>query len=256
MLFRSKWSLAEFLKDKGVPHPITVKYSSGVAASILEGLQYPVIIKPIDKGNAQGIETFDQPEALKSFFENQKLKHEYIIQPLIDGYDIDCSVLCMEGRIVTYTIQKAIVASKVRFRAAVGIEFLYDERVLKVVEKMMNILNWSGVAHIDLRYDAGADEIKVIEVNARYWGSLMGSFNAGINFPVLAIKARLGEVVPKIAYKFSRYFQGDLPIRLIMKGLFRSEKQKVRLRETNLYYTIKDPLPVLLEKVRNIKTRF
>jgi D-aspartate ligase len=182
--------------------------------------------------------------------------HEYVVQPLIDGYDIDCSVLCENGRIVAYTIQRGIVSAKVRFRAAVGIEFLYDDRVLHVVEKMMTLLNWSGVAHVDLRYDAGADEIKVIEINARYWGSLLGSLNAGINFPILAVKTAQGESIEKQKFVCSQYFMGKAPLKQLTRGLFGPEKNKVRLRDTSLYYTLKDPMPVLAEIWMKIKSKF
>src|SRR5258706_3814939 len=122
-----KWRLAEFLKGSDVPHPRTIKYSKGVSEKAIHDLHFPIIIKPIDQGNALGIYTFQNPTELLAFFEGQKLQHEYIVQPFIDGYDIDCSCLCSEGRIVAFTIQRGILPAKNRFAAAIGIEFLYDE---------------------------------------------------------------------------------------------------------------------------------
>ena len=248
-----KWRLAEFLKGSDVPHPSTVKYSKGVSEKAIHELHFPVIIKPIDQGNALGIYTFQNPTELLAFFEGQKLQHEYIVQSFIDGYDIDCSCLCSEGRMLAYTIQRGILASKNRFAAAVGIEFLYDESVLKVVEKLMKRLNWSGVAHLDLRYDQKANEIKVIEVNARYWGSLLGSLNAGINFPLLAVKTSKGEAFEKKEYGFVRYFMGKSPLKKLWKTAWGPTKDRVRLRDTSLYYTLRDPMPVLFEMMAKFR---
>jgi len=100
---------------------------------------------------------------------------------------------------------------KSKYRAAVGIEFVYDERVVQVVERLMRLLNWSGVAHIDLRFDQDEDEIKVIEINGRYWGSLLGSLNAGINFPALAVQCCNGVAIEKKTYSFKPLLYGKIP---------------------------------------------
>ncbi len=248
-----KWQLADFLKSADVPHPRTVKYEKGVSEKLIAELPFPVIIKPVDQGNGQGIYTFQDPTELLLFFENQEIQHEYIVQPFITGFDIDCSCLCSEGRILSYTIQKGILSSTKKFQAAVGIEFLYDERVLRVVERLMKHLNWSGVAHIDLRHDQKADEIKVIEINARYWGSLLGSLHAGINFPLLAIKTAKGEVFEKEEYRFTRYFMGKSPLKKLWKTAFGPRKDRVRLNDTSLFYQLRDPVPVIFEMIKRFK---
>ena len=248
-----KGRLAEFLKGSDVPHPTTVRYAKGISDKAIQGLPFPVIIKPIDQGNALGIYTFQSPAELLAFFESQEVHHEYIVQPFIDGYDIDCSCLCSEGRILSYTIQRGILSSKNRFAAAVGIEFQHNEKVLTVVERLMKLLRWSGVAHIDLRYDRQADEIKVIEINARYWGSLLGSLHAGINFPLLAVKTAKGEAFEQKEYSLNRYFMGKSPLKKLWQTAWGPAKERVRLRDTSLYYTLRDPLPVLFEMVARIK---
>jgi len=117
----------------------------------------------------------------------------------------------------------------------------------------MKLLRWSGVAHIDLRYDRQADEIKVIEINARYWGSLLGSLHAGINFPLLAVKTAKGEAFEQKEYSLNRYFMGKSPLKKLWQTAWGPAKERVRLRDTSLYYTLRDPLPVLFEMVARIK---
>lgn len=250
-----KWKLAQFLDKHGIPHPTTIKYEPGVNEDAIRALKFPVIIKPTNQGNALGIELFDNADNLFAFLKKSKLKHEYIIQPYIKGYDIDCSLLALNGKILAYTIQKGITFSEVKFRAAVGIEFVYEEKVISACEKMMRLMNWSGVAHIDLRFDEEENSAKVLEINARYWGSLLGSLNAGVNFPLLAIKATRNEPFDKPEYKHNRYFMGKSPIAKILRSMFTSGKDKVRLLETSLLYTLKDPMPAvfeLLDKIRRI----
>ncbi|MEI9917738.1 MAG: ATP-grasp domain-containing protein [Bacteroidota bacterium] len=250
----NKWKLSQFLFSKGVPHPFTKSIEGSVDDEVLKDLTFPVLIKPDDAGNGRGIRSFQTEQQLKSYFEHHKdQKDHYIVQPLIDGYDIDCSVLCKDGKVLAYTIQKGIVSSKEAFHAAIGIEFLHNDEVISVVRRMMGLLNWSGVAHIDLRYDTAAKEIKVIEINARYWGSILGSLKVGINFPELAIKLAKGESIPSLDYREERYFMGKSPIGKLLK-------RETHFRNTSLYYSMRDPGPVLsefLDKLsRKIKHRF
>jgi predicted ATP-grasp superfamily ATP-dependent carboligase len=249
-----KWKLAGFLEKYDVPHPKTIMYSAATSDDEVRRLRFPVIIKPTNQGNAMGIDLYQDPDKLLTFLKAQT-KHEYILQPYIKGYDIDCSLLALDGKILAYTIQKGIVFSEVKFRAAVGIEFVFEEKVIRIVEKMMKLMNWSGVAHIDLRFDELEDMPKVLEINARYWGSLLGSKNAGVNFPLLAIKTLRNETFEKPDYKRNRYFMGKLPIARILNSAFKSGKEKVGLFETSLPYTLRDPVPSffdILEKLRKI----
>ncbi|HZY82681.1 MAG TPA: ATP-grasp domain-containing protein [Cyclobacteriaceae bacterium] len=240
-----KWQLSQFLTKHGVPHPATTKLDKTLDQKSLSLLKFPVIAKPINLGNAQGIHSFDSLDALTGFFKNQDVQHEYIVQPFIKGFDIDCSVICNNGEILAYTIQRAIEHSKKKYAAAVGIEFLFHEKVLGVVTQMMKHLNWSGVAHIDLRYDEADDLVKVIEVNGRYWGSLLGSLVAGINFPLLSLKIVKGEEFALPKYEFSRYFMGSAPMKRLLTSMFSSNR--IHFRETSFSFSVRDPGPFLTE---------
>ena len=250
-----KWELSQFLKDRNIPHPSTVRCRQGASSSVVNSLKFPVIIKPINQGNALGIRSFRDEKSFLNFFETAKIEHEYIVQPLINGYDIDCSVLCSNGKVLAYTIQKAVQHAAVEYRAAVGIEFLKNDEVIDVVRRMMAELNWSGVAHIDLRYDADAKLVKVIEINARYWGSLLGSLNAGVNFPFLAIEVMNGRLFGMPDYSFKRYFMSNAPFKKIFATMFKPKEEKVALRDTSLYYSLRDLKPFLVETYSKIKSR-
>ena len=54
------------------------------------------------------------------------------------------------------------------------------------------ILKFCGVALIDLRNNNQDDHIKVLEINPRYWGSLIGALSTGVNFLYFACLSGLG----------------------------------------------------------------
>ena len=61
-----------------------------------------------------------------------------------------------------------------------GVEFLYEDKLLKSVMILIKPLNWSGITHIDMRYDEKTNNFKVIEINPRFWSSIEASLFAGV----------------------------------------------------------------------------
>ena len=134
-----------------------------------------------------------------------------------------------------------------------GIEFVQEEKTLGVVQQLMRELKWTGVAHVDLRYDVHADHPRVIEINARYWRSLLGSLVAGVNFPYLACRTALGEVFPVPEYRHTRFISKPFPaLQHLFKVPGRSGAVSVSFAETNFAYMFRDPLPDLVREIRNL----
>jgi carbamoylphosphate synthase large subunit len=62
---------------------------------------------------------------------------------------------------------------------------------------MLAALNYEGVACIDLRRDRKDGKLYLLEINARFWGSVMASYRlANVNFPLFMLKLSFGESVP------------------------------------------------------------
>jgi predicted ATP-grasp superfamily ATP-dependent carboligase len=250
-----KWGLAQFTTDHGIPAPCTTLLPAGDAMDLRTmGLRFPVLCKPTDRSNGSGIHLCQDQEALIMFAGSTTAKESrYLVQRFIEGFDIDCSVLCVEGSILAYTVQRGFIGSSQPFAPPVGIEFVQEDRTLDVVEQLMRKLRWTGVAHVDLRYDIQEDVPKVIEVNARYWRSLLGSLVAGVNFPNLACRTALGETFPVPEYRHSRFISKPLPaLRYLMHPKGMSGVASVSFAETNFAYMFRDPLPDLVREIRNL----
>ncbi len=53
-------------------------------------------------------------------------------------------------------------------------------------------LNWQGVAMLEYRWDPASDRLYLMEMNARFWGSLHLALYAGVDFPRLLLDASHG----------------------------------------------------------------
>jgi len=80
--------------------------------------------------------------------------------------------------------------------------------------RLLEALNWHGVAMIECKRDPETGRHVFMEVNGRLWGSLQLAIDAGVDFPTLLVRCAMGESVrPCHAYRVgvrSRWFWGDV----------------------------------------------
>lgn len=80
--------------------------------------------------------------------------------------------------------------------------------------RLLEALDWQGVAMVECKRDAATGRQVIMEVNGRFWGSLQLAIDAGVDFPSLLVRCAMGEAVaPCPAYRVgirSRWFWGDV----------------------------------------------
>lgn len=236
----NKASLASFLSAHGFPHPESVVIKADAPRpEKLSTLTFPVLLKPPVSFGGKGIKKFEGPSELDFFLARQGKEGEWLVQEWVEGSDIGVSVLCRNGQIIASTVQHAIVPSSIPFQAATSVEFRYDRAAMDVVTRLMKELNWSGVANIDMRLSRLTKAPLILEVNGRYWFSLLGSLHAHVNFPLLACESALGLAKTNTTPRETRYFGGYSRAALSLLG---GGRWRVRPSETDLGYLVGDPI--------------
>lgn len=252
---RNKWLLNQFARQHNLPAPeaVLVTFDSTFERRV-SALEYPVLLKPTSLTDGQGIRYFDTPADLQGFLQSQSetlFKDRYLVQTFVRGYDVGLSVLCREGKILAFTIQRGIMSH--RFGSLMAMEFVRRDDVLDVGQGLLSALRWSGIAHIDFRHDSRDGRPKIIEMNARYWGSLLGSLVAGVNFPYLACLAAQGVSFPVPQYQLSKFAYTTVAIK---EGLFwpwgKSSLKGFSFRETGLRFFLPDPLPEVVKRLQEL----
>lgn len=191
--------LAGVLEKMGVLVPLHVSINSKEdIIKFTSTVGFPVLIKPTRSSFGWGIKKFNSLNPLLNYFEKNKLyQKEYILQQFIIGSDINCNVFCEHGEVICHTIQESPVRYGVNFSPHDTIAFGPDEEVISEVRKVMRKFNWHGVANIDIRRDHRTKKFYILEINGRYWGSVIASLaRAGMNFPDIAAHYALGNRIP------------------------------------------------------------
>jgi len=231
-----KDKLAELLKSKGFQTPETFR-SKDLDTDLLPKDFFPCLMKPVRGSGGRGFVSVDDRLALEKLLTTGKYEN-YILQKHISGPDIDCSILAVDGEIKAYTIQRALLSDGYSFSKAICFE--NDEILYNEVERFIREIGFSGIAHLDYRFDDREGLPKLIDFNARYWSTLEGSKAAGIDFAMLNCLEALHIPYEKPVFKHCNYLLG----RAVYSRL-KSTNGKVPTF-TDLKSRISDPLPELL----------
>lgn len=157
-----------------------------------EGLTFPLLLKPGRNSFGRGIVSFDDPDALEQHLSASDTTGSSL-QEYIRGSDVTCNIVARRGVVVMHTIQESPIKLPGNYSRNDDLTFKEDDEVLGIVSRIVAELEWEGVACFDLRRRATDGKVYLLEINGRFWGSLVSSLNvAGINFPAFVIRQALG----------------------------------------------------------------
>ena len=244
---RDKGRLIAFMRAHGIPHPPAIPLAPrATLPERLRGLSFPVLVKATRSKGGKHIFRCDEAAEVVRWARTRPEDRDYVVQSFVAGTDVCYCVLAEEGQVQAYTIQQDIAPPAAPFAPLEFIRFVHDDRVEAVGRALVEALGFSGMACIDLRYNADRSSVAVLEINPRVWGSLLGSLRAGVNFPDLACRVALGLPIDVTPYTTTEYSVGEVGL----KHVWRTVRRGIPLRDSCMAYGLDDPLPDLAEFAR------
>ena len=240
-------------------------------------IEYPVVIKPRyskvfykDKWISCLV---DYARSADELFKKYKAVHRVAPLPLIQEYIIGqnygINLLMHHGQLKAVFSKRSIRDKPPSGGVSVMRESIpVDQRMLEYAEKILRLLNWSGVAEVEFKIDPNDNLPKLIEINGRLSGYVQLATECGVDFPYLLYLLSIGESINIcLSYKIglkSRWLLGDLDhllTILLMRreklnlqpnypGRFRSLVHFLNFFETNSKFEVfrwDDPKPFLQE---------
>jgi predicted ATP-grasp superfamily ATP-dependent carboligase len=251
----NKWLLARFLKEREIPGPPTVLVTGDdLFEEKLRAIKFPVLLKPVSAWGGEGIERFEDLASLRRYLaqrDPKRINGRFIVQSFLPGFVVGVNVLSSHGRLLATTMQRGIIPNTQKYAAAGAIRFIKEDRFFAIAQELISALHWSGFANLDTLYDSCDNQLKILEINARFWGSLRGSLIAGVNFPYLACLAALGIPFSMPDYALTRYAHPKTALRegfLRLSG--RSREIDFAFGETGLKFMLADPLAETIRAFR------
>ena len=242
-----KYLLFELARNVGVRVPATATVSKETLGSLnSQSFRYPVVVKPrksamrLSTGVAKrAVHYADDSVHLIRTIKDMLLddEDELLIQERIDGYGAAVFGIYEHGRPRFFFAHRRIREKPPSGGVSVLCESvpLRDEEVA-AARRILDSLNWHGVAMIEFKVDT-AGHAWLIEINARFWGSLQLAVDSGADFPWLIYQLAMG-ADPEIPLSYTagnrlRWWLGDLD---------------------NLYARLRDPhwTPTISHKAKSV----
>ena len=248
----NKWSLNNLLRDLGLdsPHSIIIT-NKGDVDKIAEIKNYPVLIKPTQSEGGIGIVFVENRESLHKQIAKELIyggNSEYIVQEYIEGSIMSISLLCNYGKILAFEIHQPIDKAFKELTFSRMIEFITDSSLLEYCQELISRIKWSGVANMDFIKEKAGGKLFLLDFNPRFWGTLIGSTWAGVNFPYLACLSAMGISYPLPKYKNIKYY--GLEKGQMLPFLFSNKENKVdSIRNSSIYMFLLDPLPKIMNQL-------
>ena len=198
-----KWVLAERCREHvRVPETVVVDADFDPAAPAL-----PVIVKPRAGSGSRGIRLIERRAELEALERDGTL----LVQEHLPGPEYSLDVLARADGHVAAVVPRARL--KVDSGIAVTGRTLHDEALEGYAREVARLIGLTTVANVQVKGDV-AGEPALLEVNARFPGTMPLTIGAGVDMPRLAIGEALGTPIPDGPLPFEdiamvRFFQEE-----------------------------------------------
>lgn len=139
----------------------------------------------------------------------------FLLQERIQGSGVGIFLLMKDGAVLAHFAHRRLREKPPSGGVSVLCESIEPPAAaLDAAMRLLAGVRWNGVAMVEFKIDERDDVPKILEVNARFWGSLQLAVSAGVDFPFLLVRMAHGEPVgPVPGYRVglkSRWELGDL----------------------------------------------
>lgn len=179
-------------------------YPSSIAAvrELSRALSYPVVLKPPSEGLPKGIrmalsqdELVPAIEALRATWP-VSCREFPMVQRFIPGHGCGFFALYQHGACKRVFMHRRIREYPPGGGSSCCAESFYDPLLKSEGTRLLDALQWHGVAMVEFRYNPEQKQYVLLEVNPKFWGSLDLALAAGADFPRYLCQMACGEALP------------------------------------------------------------
>jgi protein-tyrosine-phosphatase/predicted ATP-grasp superfamily ATP-dependent carboligase len=223
----------------GVPvAPGQVLSAADTVDSLVAAYGLPLYVKPRNSYLLRSLDRRREVLAcsdvgtLRGVLATVEAPEEYVVEGHLHGIGIGVSVLARAGE-----VSQVFQHRRVRERTGGGgSTYRVSERPDPVLERMVRAMvaasRLSGVAMFEFKVDDGVGSAALLEVNARFWGSLPLAMASGVDFPWLWMRQALSAQPPApIAYRTPYYARNPVADLYAMRAHIRSLRAEGRFAQ-------------------------
>lgn len=248
-----KYRVHALSAELGVPTPDTRRIADRDALmDHADDVGYPVILKSGLETDERFVRRADSPAELGALYDAYLERYDVppLLQQRLPGDGHGYFGFYIDGeRLGSYTHHR-VREYPASGGASACAESGQDPRLREYGGRIMDALEWTGVAMVEFKDDADGTP-HVLEVNPKFWGSLDLAIQSGLNFPAHLLAHAAGvEAAPDPEFTPSRVhwpLSGDLQHAISRPGTGRSVLDDVFSSRTESNIRFDDSLPHVVE---------
>ena len=191
----------EFAEKVGVPVPKTFVPLSSHEVENLQ-LSFPCVVKAPFESGKNIVEYAQNRQELLSKFNAMCAKNNFkspdlpIVQEYIVGGGYGFFAYYDNGVCKRSFTHHRIREYPVTGGASVCAESFRDPKLNEYGKKMLDALQWNGVAMVEFKKDNNDGVYKLMEINPKFWGSLELALQSGVPFDEMLVEKASGNEIP------------------------------------------------------------
>ena len=194
----------EFCKENDFPHPHTVAITEDRLDSVAQEIGFPCLIKPDFSVGARGITRVNSLDELESLYPKTSAKYgSCTLQEFIDNPDYYYNVMMYrnsKGNCDNSVVIKIVRMYPVKGGSSSCCISVENPKLVSICQRVLEKLNWIGMADFDVLQRKDTMEYKIIEINPRVPASLRAAYISGVNFPEIIVRDTVG--TPPMQYRY------------------------------------------------------
>ncbi len=215
----NKITASEIARDVGVPLPKIYKLSDyNEVDSLASAISYPIVLKLAKSNAAKGVFYAKNESELKGLIDkhyhvSEDCQNEIFLQEYVLGTGYGASFLYNKGKAVSGFVHRRLIEKTHTGGVSTRRESVKNETLLNFGKRILDKLNWHGVAMVEFKYDEPSGQAWFIEINPRYWGSLPLPIASGLSLPYWHYCIAMGTPFEVCDYKegvVSKWILGDI----------------------------------------------
>lgn len=193
---QDKRACGKLATETGVPTPETYYPEEAGIDHIRETADFPVVIKPTNGSGARGIRRVDSPAELAEQYDAATQDgSDHIIQEFVDqsgGHYSIGTVFGHDGTANAVHVYEELRQYPDSGGPAIHARSIEIEPWVHEMLELLEAVDWTGPAHIDVLFDPDDGTYKLLEVNPRLWSSLALAIGSGVDIPKIIIDTANG----------------------------------------------------------------
>ncbi len=234
-----------FAQRRGIRIPETIFVND--LTDINDFNKFPAVVKSSQEMVGRKVEYAKNKTELRNIVKRRIKLGPQIVQEKVEGKGRGFFAIYNQGKLKAFFMHERIREFPESGGVSSFSKSFFSLKLFEEGKKVLDRLKWNGVAMVEFKGDY------ILEINAKFWGSLDLAISSGVNFPKLYLDLVRGEKIKFDGYNFVR-FQWLLPEDTwrikTAKNKFKAAFESLRdllnpYIKKDVQYLISDPVPTV-----------